>query len=567
MKNKKQSIIVGGLISSAGIFISKILGLLYVIPLNAIAGDTNMQYYGFAYLIYSYLLSVSTAGIPFAIATLVAKYSNIGDYKTTLLTKKLSTGVMLVLGFVGMSFLMIFAMPLAKMTMGANTSVESLTITRNVIVLISFALFFVPLLSAYRGFYQGFKELEVYAFSQVLEQIIRIAFLLGMGAIAVYVFNQDRIWAVYFAVLSTGVSALAAFVHIFLYDKRYIKDIKEKAAAQEAPTNSDSKAVFSELIQIAIPYLLVAIIGYSNNLIDLTLFVKAFEATGVAAGKANYIFGSMINVHVLKVVAIPQILAAGFSASIIPYVTVSYAQKKWGDLRKHIYDCVDSVLFIAVPLAFCLFFFSKDIMYTLFGNPTFTYETVENMMTIGHFESQLSYETVLLKWYSFDALLGTIAPVFTSLMMTVGLRKRNLINLSIGAVIKLIIEIPCIYIFGMNGGAVSNCLSILTIVLLDAYYLKKCYHVKWQLPLRRLALMMVCIAVMGVYAVAINHFIEPAAYGRFMTLILLGVKGVFAVLIYLLASSLMQLPQTIFKVDLKHLVMRIIGKVRGTHAS
>ena len=48
MKNKKQSIIIGGLISSAGIFISKLLGLLYVIPLNAIAGADNMQYYGFA---------------------------------------------------------------------------------------------------------------------------------------------------------------------------------------------------------------------------------------------------------------------------------------------------------------------------------------------------------------------------------------------------------------------------------------------------------------------------------------------------------------------------------------
>ena len=95
---------------------------------------------------------------------------------------------MVALGFIGMSFLILFATPLASIVLGVNSSPESLQITRNVIVLISFALFFVPVLSAFRGFYQGLKEMEIYAFSQVLEQLSRVLFLMGAGAVAVYVF-------------------------------------------------------------------------------------------------------------------------------------------------------------------------------------------------------------------------------------------------------------------------------------------------------------------------------------------------------------------------------------------
>ena len=66
----KKSIVLSGLIGTAGLFIAKMLGLFYSIPLSNILGsDAYMSYYGTAYRIYSYILNVFTAGFPFAIAT------------------------------------------------------------------------------------------------------------------------------------------------------------------------------------------------------------------------------------------------------------------------------------------------------------------------------------------------------------------------------------------------------------------------------------------------------------------------------------------------------------------
>ena len=65
----KQSLLIGALTSSFGIFVSKLLGLLYYSPLSAIAGESNMAFYSIVYTYYDLLLQISQAGIPFAIAS------------------------------------------------------------------------------------------------------------------------------------------------------------------------------------------------------------------------------------------------------------------------------------------------------------------------------------------------------------------------------------------------------------------------------------------------------------------------------------------------------------------
>ena len=47
---KKQSIIAGALTGSAGVFITKAIGLLYVIPFKKLAGN-NTVFYSYAYTI------------------------------------------------------------------------------------------------------------------------------------------------------------------------------------------------------------------------------------------------------------------------------------------------------------------------------------------------------------------------------------------------------------------------------------------------------------------------------------------------------------------------------------
>ena len=571
----KQTIILGGLIGSAGIFVSKLLGIIYVTPLTAMAGSENMKFYGYAYEIYNYLLQISQAGIPFGIAAMVAKYSSLGDYKATLMIRKLSNRLILAMGFLGMMFLMVFATPLAKVVLGNASSPETIEITRNVFIMMSFALFLVPVLSALRGFYQGLKEMEVYAKSQVIEQFARIFFLLSAGALAVYVFKQNQLWAIYFAVLSAAIGAVCAFIHMKRFDTRRIKGIQQLADEQTLPSNTDARSLFSELIKIAIPYLLVALVGFSNNMIDFVFYTKTLEATGLPTELCNYIFGTLISVNVNKVTSIPQMLAPGFSLSIIPYVTISVMNKKWNELRKNVSDCVDSVLYIAVPLSFCLLLFSKEILFLLFGESMFNFSPQIANVILGTQAivatgtkvipevSSLVLGSSLLQWHTVDAFFGTLAPLFTSLMMAVGIRKQNLINLLIGAVVKIVFEIPCIRLFGMQGAAVSNLLSMLSIILLDCYFLSRNYQVKWLYTIRKTLLMIIGVAFMAIYVTCLNFVgVNAIEHGRIWCLFILGFEGLSTVLVYVIVTSYLQLPQTIFKINFQAIKNKLLHKIR-----
>ena len=69
----KKSIVLSGLVGTGGLFIAKMLGLVYSIPLSSILGsDAYMSYYGNAYRIYNYILNICTAGFPLAVATVIS---------------------------------------------------------------------------------------------------------------------------------------------------------------------------------------------------------------------------------------------------------------------------------------------------------------------------------------------------------------------------------------------------------------------------------------------------------------------------------------------------------------
>ena len=58
---KKNTFVKGALITTIGIVLTKILGIIYVIPFHAIIGDEGGALYGYAYTIYLFFVSFSSA--------------------------------------------------------------------------------------------------------------------------------------------------------------------------------------------------------------------------------------------------------------------------------------------------------------------------------------------------------------------------------------------------------------------------------------------------------------------------------------------------------------------------
>lgn len=543
-EKRRKSIIASGLIGSAGIFLSKFIGLFYAIPFSAILGsDVNSAYYGVAFQLYSYLLNICLAGFPFAIATMVAKYMAGEDYATTLLIKRLSSAIMFVCGFGGMLLLILFSTPLAALVIPDSGGADIETM-RNVLILISFALFFVPILSSIRGFYQGLKHMEVYALSQVLEQLVRVGFLLAFSAFAVYVLNSDRVWAVYFGVISTSVAAILAILHLKFYDRKQMRAFRQQMSKEERArkfSRGEQMELLRELGLIALPYMLSAILGYCDSFINTIFINQGLQMHGDNSQDIIAITGA-INYGVLKLMSIPMILAPGFSAAIIPHLSEALARKDNKQVRRNIRECVEIVLYIGLPISFCLFAYAKPLYYTLFTTQS------------------LELSAQVLRWYSIEAFLGTITPIFASLLMAVGLRYKTLQYVGVNFALKLILTLPFIKLFGYPGTIYSDLLAYGAEILLIARELNRRYQIGWKYTLRKALFMIAGIgALYGVCAAFEWIGFGSCEENRILTLVQMGVSGGCALLIYFVVTYLLQIPQTIFHVNLKRLLRRRRG--------
>lgn len=537
----KQSFIRGSLTSSAGVFISKLIGLFYIVPFKSIIGQSNMVYYSAAYDYYNILLQISSAGLPFAIAALVAKYGAKQDYKTVMLVRRLSTAILMVSGFVMAILFCGFSGPLAKMALGNQVSqVEQMTM-QNVFALLSFALFLVPVLYSYRGFYQGLKQLRLFANSQVLEQLVRVLFLLIVGWFVVFVLHSAQVAGVYAAVIGTSMGCVAAIIYFMYFDRQTTKYIQSQAK-QQTTSSVSSREILQEFLVFAIPYLLVSVLGNSQMLINTNFFVRVNESFGMDHQTATLLY-SIIQTNCDKLTSIPQVLSIGFGASVVPYMTIALEERDFKKLNQNIISCLDTVCYIAIPICVSMIMLAKPIYFVMYGG------------------EELAYGTVALRYSSVLGFATTITPIVNAIMLTLRFRRKSIIYIGIGFLIKAITFYPLIWLTGYTGAITSSILCSFAITFYSLRFIQKEYHLSYRKVLIHLIRMLVASGLMILtYWLLSLVGLDGMANSRILSLGLLAIVGMIGVLVYVLAADVMQLTKIVFKQDLKGLWKRVIQR-------
>ena len=101
MQRKKQSFFKGALILSIAALIVKLLGLIFKIPLTNILGGDGMGYFSTAYDLYMPVYVISNAGLPVAIARIVAESVSEGRFRDVRKTLKIANTIFLITGTLG----------------------------------------------------------------------------------------------------------------------------------------------------------------------------------------------------------------------------------------------------------------------------------------------------------------------------------------------------------------------------------------------------------------------------------------------------------------------------------
>ncbi len=532
----KKSIIISGLIGTGGLFVSKLIGLAYTIPLSYIfQSEAYQSVYSQAYNIYAYLLTIFQSGIPFAVATLVARFMVFEDAKSIKVVKKMAFSILGLTGFVGMILLFSLSNIIAPAMVADSPNIVKAM--ANSLRILSLAIFLVPLLSAFRGYYQGLKEMEEYAFSQAFEQVFRVTFLLSIACLVVYVFKWEKQWALYIAVLSTSIAAIAAIVQFAYFDRKQ-KGIIDEMSKSQTTTPKSNKYILRQIIALAIPYMIVAVLGNIDQVFNsfllptgLKLHYNAKNTTTVISA-TNYVAG--------KLNAIPMILGPGFATAIIPHISEALSKKNMKLVQKNVIDCINVVLYVAIPISFCIFAYAGPLNYTLY------------------YSENLDLCTYVVQWMAIEGFLSTIAPLVTNLMVSLELRKHVIKALTIGVIIKGVSIIPFVWLFGVAGAVLSSLIGTGYILLTNLKVIKDTYSISFKKTYS------ICVRIfMGIFALWICSILlsKLGLYGvsgsKIVCLFKMCLNGLISMIVYVGVTFALKVPQSIFHFKIKRGVKNV----------
>ncbi|MBY6035122.1 polysaccharide biosynthesis protein [Fictibacillus nanhaiensis] len=474
----------GTLILTAATFFSKFIGLIYVIPFTNLVDEEGMALYGYAYIPYTILLSISTMGVPLAVSKFVSKYNALGDYATGRRLLRSGLLIMTITGFLAFLLLYNLAPILAHSIIGKyggkGNSISDITF---VIRMVSTALIIVPSMSLIRGYFQGYQSMGPTAVSQVIEQIVRIVFILVGSYIIVEILNGSITTAVGLATFAATLGAVAGFIVLLWYWRKRKPHLQKLYDNSKPASDISLMEIYKETIKYAIPFVAVGLAIPLYQLIDQFTIVKTLKTIEYTQKEAESVY-AIITQIAHKIVMIPVSLATALALTLIPVITKSFTQNNGELLHKQITQTFQIVLFLTAPAAIGLTVLAYPAYGALFG--------IDNMKTGGYY----------LQWYAPTGLWFAMFTVTAAILQGLNQQRFAFISLGLGFLAKFLLNKPLLLGFGGTGSVIATNIGYTLSILFNLYIIKKYSGFSFKWVYRRTVLMTVFIAIMGI-AVAV----------------------------------------------------------------
>ncbi len=458
-KRSSTGFLVQGSILAMASIISRIIGLLYRIPLIGIIGDVGMDYYATAFEIYNNLLIISSYSLPLAVSKLVAADMSRGRKKNALRVFRGALAFATLTG--GIAALILFfgaeAFTVAMKTPFSIFAVRVLIPT----------LIIVAVLGVLRGFFQGLGSMMPTAISQVLEQIanaivsIWAAYVLykyGMKVGAI-LGNQENYAAAYGAAggtLGTGIGALTALLFSCFVLFAYMHAYKRQTRREGLSKVDSYRHIFHTLIITIIPVLLSTTIYNCNTLVDMAIFKNIANAQGYSALEIST-WNGVYTGRYKTLINVPISIASALAASSVPALTAAYTKKNLEEVRSQINSAIRFIMLISIPCAVGMGVLAEPILKLV------------------HLSDESGMAAVMLVYGAVSIVFFSLSTLSNGLLQGINRMKEPVKNAAIALVLHVIVLVVLMYAFKMNIYAVifANAAFGLIMSILNALSIRK----------------------------------------------------------------------------------------------
>ncbi|HMM22208.1 MAG TPA: polysaccharide biosynthesis protein [Selenomonadales bacterium] len=503
----KDTFLKGAFILTAAGIIVKLIGSVNRILLSRLLGGEGIGLYQMAYPIYLLALSVSSAGIPVAISIIVAEKIALGDYRGANRVFRISLAVLAITGAV-FTFLLYF---------GAGWLIEHHFVRDPraywAIAALAPAIFFVTILSSYRGYFQGLQMMTPTAVSQIIEQLFRVV---TMILFAYLLLPRGLEFAAAGASFGAGPGAAAGLMVLVYFYWRERKSFQGHMNAQTLQRQESSVSIISRIVRLALPVSLANIMLPVVSNIDLLIVPARLEAAGYTIEQSTELFGYLTGMAV-PLVNLATILTASLAASLVPAVSEAYTLRNPQQVYQRTATAVRISNLITIPSFVGMMLLAKPISVMLYGTPNA--DTSIAILSLGIF------------------LLG-IHQVTTGVLQGLGHTAIPVINMVLSAVVKIILSwvLTGMPELGIKGAAWATNADFGVAAILNIYFIYR--YVGFAIDIRDTLRTSVAAGVMGGFVLVVYDIVmSQTLHNSLATLAAIAVGGTVYALFLLLTGG------------------------------
>ncbi len=544
---KDSNFLVQGSILAAASIISRIIGLLYRLPMTDIIGDTGNNYYSCAFEIYNIMLIISSYSLPLAVSKLVSARMAKKQRRQAYQVLKGALLFAIIAGLT-VSLIVYFGAEFFTEALQTPLSVFALKILAPVLVVVA-------VLGVLRGFFQGLGTMMPSAVSQIIEQIVNaivsiwaayVLFQYGTK-IGEVLGNPEKYAAAYGAAggtLGTNLGAVAALLFVLFVFVIYMRVFKRKMK-RERNVKVDSFAYTMKILVITIiPVLLSSTIYNISGIIDQGLFKNIAVLQGATTEQIDVWWGVFSGKYKV-LINVPISIASALAASSVPALSASFAEGDMKAVCNQINAAMRFTMVIALPCCVGLAVLARPIFMLLFPSTTESLDLATSMMLIG---------AIAVVFYSMSTLSN-------GLLQGIDRLKIPVRNAAISLVAHVVLLIVLMLFFRLNIYAVviANAFFAFLMCVLNSIDIAR--NTGYQQEIRKTFLVpTICSGIMGV----VTYFVYQGLYSvSESNIISLFIAVVIAILVYAVSLLLLKglTEDEIRRFPKGHLLVKLAKKV------
>lgn len=418
---KSRGFATGALILAVGGMIAKLLGAVYRIPLTNILGAEGIGNYQLVFPLFALLLALSCNALPVAVSRMVASDRARGLDQGIRNTMGASFTFALLAVLFSMALMIALAPYLAKVQ-----GVEGLEVCYRILAP---TIVIVGLSGVFKGWFLGLSNTIPCAIIQPIEQIVKL--VVGL-LLAKLLMPRGVIWGVAGALVGVGISELVGLVALVIW---------------YAVTHHQSKGIslanttfgLYRLSKIAMPITLSSLIFPIVTFVDSILIVKVLTFSGVDGSMAVTQYG-LLTGPVSTLVNMPVVVALSLAVAIVPAVSSHLATYDVESIKQKTALSIKLSYLIGVPCMAGMWILASPVLNLLYP-------------TMSVLEKGLSVR--LLRMQTPTIVLLSQLEVFNATLQGLDKAPKVVLNVAIGGIVKIVLEILLIYRLGIVGASVA----------------------------------------------------------------------------------------------------------------